>query len=285
MLKRYKHKGMAKAFLPELADYKVGPERMVVVIPAVIVGISMLGWAMSIGHKRPKKWHEYVAVKVMVHKKRFELHQELEKKLEVKPKKEKVFDAKELKPKRVVKRKKRIKKIRHIRHLRRMTGKTTKKKVVKKTVKPVFGLSKNSVAKNGQGAKVSIRVGNTLMKAPDKNFTPPDKVKPLEGEDDKQSLDGVYEEDLVSRPPRFIKKVMPEYPEEAEEDEIEGLVIVTAIVGKDGHVEKIEKVVGPDPSLKRAAVRALLRSRFLPALYKGRPVKCRVKVPYNFRLQ
>lgn len=76
------------------------------------------------------------------------------------------------------------------------------------------------------------------------------------------------------------------YPIVAQENNIQGKVIVSFIVEKSGFLTdiKIEKSV--DPSLDREALR-LVRSmpRWLPAKKNGVPVRVKLNVPVVFRLQ
>lgn len=76
------------------------------------------------------------------------------------------------------------------------------------------------------------------------------------------------------------------YPIVAQENNIQGKVIVSFIVEKSGFLSdiKVEKPV--DPSLDREALR-VVRSmpRWLPGKQDGVPVRCKFRVPVVFRLQ
>ena len=90
----------------------------------------------------------------------------------------------------------------------------------------------------------------------------------------------VYVEEL----PEAITKVSPEYPDIARQSSMEGTVIVQALVGKDGKV-KDTKVVKSVPVLDDAAVAAVKRWVFKPALSNNKPVAVWVAVPVKFSLQ
>ena len=79
----------------------------------------------------------------------------------------------------------------------------------------------------------------------------------------------------VSRPPAVLKQVAPEYPRSARSDGVQGLVVVRIIVGTDGKVEpENTKVIRSVPALDSAAIAAVNRWRFSPALGReGRPVR------------
>ncbi|MEP7028563.1 MAG: energy transducer TonB [Candidatus Eisenbacteria bacterium] len=89
----------------------------------------------------------------------------------------------------------------------------------------------------------------------------------------------VYVEEL----PEAITKVQPEYPDIARQSNMEGTVVVQALVGKDGRV-KDTKVVKPVPVFDDAAVAAVKRWVFKPALSNNKPVAVWVAVPVKFSL-
>jgi len=91
--------------------------------------------------------------------------------------------------------------------------------------------------------------------------------------------DYVYVEEL----PEAITKVSPEYPDIARQSSMEGTAIVKALVGKDGHV-KDTVVVKSVPVLDDAAVAAVKKWVFKPALSNNKPVAVWVAVPVKFSL-
>lgn len=80
-----------------------------------------------------------------------------------------------------------------------------------------------------------------------------------------------------------IKQVAPEYPRIAREAEIEGKVIVKALVDKEGKVSKVVVVDGPE-IFQSAALAAAKQWVFKPAIMGGKPVKVWVAIPFRFRL-
>lgn len=77
------------------------------------------------------------------------------------------------------------------------------------------------------------------------------------------------------------------YPDEARRDGVQGMVLVKALVGKDGHVKEasvdLEK---PAPEiLAKAAVEAVRQWTFEPGKAKGEPQEVWIVVPVNFKLQ
>lgn len=89
----------------------------------------------------------------------------------------------------------------------------------------------------------------------------------------------VYVEEL----PEAITKVQPEYPEIARSANVDGTVMIQALVGKDGRV-KDTKVVKSVAMLDAAAVAAVKQWVFKPALSNNKPVAVWVAVPVKFSL-
>jgi TonB family protein len=88
---------------------------------------------------------------------------------------------------------------------------------------------------------------------------------------------------LKSVGPRLVRAVPPEYPAEAREERVEGVVQFLATVGKDGRVNAVDLVSGPDV-LRTAARQAVLLWQYQPALLDGNPVKATVEADVLFRL-
>ncbi len=82
-----------------------------------------------------------------------------------------------------------------------------------------------------------------------------------------------------------IEKVDPPYPQSAIRENIDGEVILYAIIRKDGSVDSIQLVHGVDPQLDHNAMEALARWKFRPATRDGNPVDVEavVHIPFRFR--
>jgi periplasmic protein TonB len=98
--------------------------------------------------------------------------------------------------------------------------------------------------------------------------------------------DGPLELREVARAPTLIERVTPEYPRQARTDHIEGLVLLRAVIGRDGRVERDQiRVVRSVPVLDGAAVSALCGWRFTPAVdHQGQTVRVVVEIPFEFTL-
>jgi periplasmic protein TonB len=75
----------------------------------------------------------------------------------------------------------------------------------------------------------------------------------------------------------------PVYPQEARENGIQGTVVLHAIVGKDGHIEKLDVVSGPK-ELRQAAIDAVNQWTYKPNLLNGEPSEVDTTVIINFNL-
>ncbi len=87
----------------------------------------------------------------------------------------------------------------------------------------------------------------------------------------------VYYEDE----PVPITQPQPAYPDFAREAQIQGKVILHVLVGKDGRVKNV-KVIRGVTGLNDAAVDAIKRWVFKPALSNNKPVAVWVEVPLDF---
>lgn len=76
-----------------------------------------------------------------------------------------------------------------------------------------------------------------------------------------------------------------QYPVVAEENGVQGRVIVTFIVEKDGSISNAKVVKVVDPSLDKEAIR-LVESmpNWIPGKQNGEPVRVKYTVPVTFRL-
>lgn len=83
--------------------------------------------------------------------------------------------------------------------------------------------------------------------------------------------------------PAVIELPAPSYPELARAAEVEGRVVLRALIGKDGKVRDV-LVLSGHPMLNDAAEAAVRRSIWRPALQQHRPVAVWVDIPMVFSL-
>ena len=85
--------------------------------------------------------------------------------------------------------------------------------------------------------------------------------------------------------PLPIRKVDPKYPREAIRQNIEGEVVLYAIIRANGSVDSIQVLRHLDPVLDQCAVQALAQWKFRPAARNGEPVDVEaiVHIPFNYK--
>ena len=142
----------------------------------------------------------------------------------------------------------------------------------------VFGISKSTLTeepdRNEPG--VEVKAGNTLAVAPDDR-----KLEP----GDEASLPIPTEEFLVTRMPVMLAEVRIPYPQEARENGIEGPVVMDLLIDDRGGVREAKLIEGPAPVLNDAALEAVKRIQFKPALVVDKPVAVRIRYIYRFVLE
>ncbi len=129
---------------------------------------------------------------------------------------------------------------------------TDKKIVSTEPVKEVFGVTKDSVVGD---SSVAVRVGNTLMKEQEKDFTDPNAVKPYSAPPKPVK---------VSAPPKLKKMVSPEYPSLARKAGKEGRVVLKVLISASGNVVSVQ-VVKASPSgfgFEQSAMAAVKQWRY-----------------------
>ena len=83
--------------------------------------------------------------------------------------------------------------------------------------------------------------------------------------------------------PRVIRGLSIPYPEVAEQMNLRGKVVVRAIIDEGGNVQDVQTVSGTG-LLAAAAVSAVAREKFVPAILNGEPTRCDLIVEVTFRL-
>lgn len=86
-------------------------------------------------------------------------------------------------------------------------------------------------------------------------------------------------------PPVPIKPIIPNYPEMARMAGVEGMVILLVLIDKDGTVRDVQVRKGIGAGLDEAAVEAVKKIPWTPAIQNSRPVAVWMSVPVRFRLR
>ena len=81
-----------------------------------------------------------------------------------------------------------------------------------------------------------------------------------------------------------VYRVEPTYPPLARQARIQGVVVLTAIIDKNGNIQNLRLVSG-HPMLTPAAINAVKQWRYKPFLLNGQPVEVETTVTVTFELQ
>jgi len=81
----------------------------------------------------------------------------------------------------------------------------------------------------------------------------------------------------------LIKKVNPKYPAELRRKHVQGTVILRAEIGTDGSIHNLIVVSG-EPSLVKAALKAVKQWKYKPYIVDGKPTAVETEIQVNFAL-
>jgi TonB family protein len=82
----------------------------------------------------------------------------------------------------------------------------------------------------------------------------------------------------------LLTKAVPVYPPAAKKAKIEGTVLLSVVIGKDGNVENIQAVSGPD-ELQQSAIDAVRQWKYKPYLLNGDPVEVKSTISVIYSLK
>jgi TonB family protein len=98
---------------------------------------------------------------------------------------------------------------------------------------------------------------------------------------------GVYKVGNGVLPPTFLSRVEPAYPKEigsaAGISKVEGVVVLSCVIGIDGRPSQIQVVKSLAPEFDANAVEALSQWLFKPGTLNGVPVRVHANIEINFR--
>ena len=83
---------------------------------------------------------------------------------------------------------------------------------------------------------------------------------------------------------KLIHKVTPAYPPQAKEERRQGVVMLEAVILKDGTVGTVAAMAGAEPDLAAAALDAVRQWVYSPTLLNGEPVEVSTVIQVNFTL-
>jgi len=81
----------------------------------------------------------------------------------------------------------------------------------------------------------------------------------------------------------LVYKVQPAYPFDARQARIQGVVVLKAIISKEGRIKDLQLIAGPK-ELAEAAIGAVQQWRYRPYLLMGNPVEVETQIQVNFQL-
>jgi periplasmic protein TonB len=81
----------------------------------------------------------------------------------------------------------------------------------------------------------------------------------------------------------LIYRVQPQYPPLARQARVQGIVVLRAMISREGKIENVQVVSG-HPMLVKAAMDAVLQWRYRPYYLNNEPVEVETQVTVNFTL-
>jgi protein TonB len=81
----------------------------------------------------------------------------------------------------------------------------------------------------------------------------------------------------------LIQKIQPQYPVLAKAARVQGDVVLSAIISKEGNIENLQLVSG-HPMLVPAAIETVKQWRYRPYLLNGQPVEVETTITVTFEL-
>lgn len=98
------------------------------------------------------------------------------------------------------------------------------------------------------------------------------------------SGDTIYKTGGPVSEPVEVSRPRPVYLPEAKAKGVTGIVTLNAVIDKTGKVTSVEPLESPDATLTAAAVEAVGKWTYKPAMKDGKPVKVRLHVTVSFIL-
>lgn len=81
----------------------------------------------------------------------------------------------------------------------------------------------------------------------------------------------------------LVHKVVPTYPSVAKQARIQGQVLLSAVIGKDGKIQNLQVVKG-HPMLTAAAINAVKQWQYKPYYLNGQPVEVDTTITVDFSM-
>ena len=114
------------------------------------------------------------------------------------------------------------------------------------------------------------------MQISDADFTPAADMEPVAANATRVSS-GIMAGMIVSH-------AQPRYPAEAKQKGISGIVVLHAMIGRDGRIQSLHIISTPDASLAIATVAAVRRWVYKPYMLNGVPTEVETTINVNFTI-
>ncbi len=115
-------------------------------------------------------------------------------------------------------------------------------------------------------------------------MSPDEKLRPASAQEPSSS--GVYESRAPGvKAPEVLFQPLPPYTDEARAARVEGIILIQAIVRKDGTVDSFKVLRGLGYGMDESAINTIAKEwRFRPGTFNGEPVDIQVNIAVSFRL-
>jgi protein TonB len=127
----------------------------------------------------------------------------------------------------------------------------------------VIGGTGNPMARNGVLDSIGTGLNSIVPLPPTPSARPPRVSRMMEG--------------------NLIYRVQPQYPALARQARVQGVVVLRAVISRDGRIENLQVISG-HPLLVKSAVDAVQQWRYRPYYLNNEPVEVETQVTVNFTL-
>lgn len=94
----------------------------------------------------------------------------------------------------------------------------------------------------------------------------------------------IYNGRQVTQKARILSRAEPQYTESARKYQVQGTIVIRAVLSKDGEVTNIKAVKALPHGLTQKAIAVTRQIKFTPAIKDGRQVSQYIQIEYNFNL-
>jgi TonB family protein len=161
------------------------------------------------------------------------------------------------------------------------------------TMTPANAQNKSTPGQSGTGENARVPEGSLRVYENGKEIfrMPPSEASATEvrsGEKDANAGSGLQPASVVELSPdaaegNLLRRVEPEYPEQALTQRVQGPVLLDVRISQEGAVQEI-KVVSGEPLLAEAAIAAVRQWRFKPQMVNGHAVEMETRITLKFTL-